>query len=71
MHTIYRFQYKKRKSHLIIPNLLQRDFCLGSQERVRNIRGKQAISVRATEVLLYLIWKIANILTLIIKAKFI
>ena len=28
-------------------------FSLGPQERVRNIRGKQAISVRATEVLLY------------------
>ena len=29
-------------------------FFLGTQERVRNSRGKQAISVRAIEVLLYL-----------------
>ena len=28
---------------------------LGTQERVRNSRGKRAISVRATEVLLYAI----------------
>ena len=28
------------------------DFCQGTQERVRNSRGKRAISVRATEVLL-------------------
>ena len=27
---------------------------LGTQERVRNSRGKRAISVRATEVLLYI-----------------
>ena len=31
------------------------DFFLGTQERVRNSRGKRAISVRATEVLLYLV----------------
>ena len=30
------------------------DFFLGTQERVRNRCGKQAISVGATEVLLYL-----------------
>ena len=29
-------------------------FFLGTQERVRNSRGKRAISFRATEVLLYL-----------------
>ena len=29
-------------------------FMLGTQERVRNSRGKRAISVRATEVLLYM-----------------
>ena len=33
------------------------DFLLGTQERVRNSRGKRAISVRATEVLLYLVIK--------------
>ena len=31
-----------------------RDVFLGTQERVRNSRGERAISVRATEVLLYL-----------------
>ena len=30
-------------------------FLLGTQERVRNSRGKRAISVRATEVLLYIL----------------
>ena len=30
-------------------------FFLGTQERVQNSRGKQAISVGATEVLLYLV----------------
>ena len=30
-------------------------FLLGTQERVRNIRGTRAISVRATEVLLYVL----------------
>ena len=30
-------------------------FFLGTQERVRNSRGKRAISVRATEVLLYIV----------------
>ena len=39
-------------------------FFLGSQERVRNSHGKRAISVRATEVLLYLG------LDIIIKLKF-
>ena len=29
-------------------------FLLGTQERVRNSRGKRAISVRATEVQLYI-----------------
>ena len=29
------------------------EFFEGTQERVRNSRGKRAISVRATEVLLY------------------
>ena len=36
----------------IISKLQPRDFFLGTQERVRNSRGKRAISVRATEVLL-------------------
>ena len=53
---MYHFQYKKEKH----PNLIQ--ICsygifLGTQERVRKSRGKRAISVRATEVLLYLVLK--------------
>ena len=36
-----------------IPNLLLWEFFQGTQERVRNSRGKRAISVRAIEVLLY------------------
>ena len=31
-------------------------FFLGTQEQVRNSRGKRAISVRATEVLLYMLY---------------
>ena len=39
------------KSH---PKLQPWDFFQGTQERVRNSRGKLAISVRAIKVLLYL-----------------
>ena len=42
-----------KKSPQSILNLQLWDFYLGTQERVRNSRGKRAISVRATEVLLY------------------
>ena len=37
-------------------NLQQGDFFQGTQERVRNSRGKRAISVRATEILLYALY---------------
>ena len=46
----------KRKSLSIIPNIIKSatmGFFQGTQERVRNSRGKRDISVRATEVLLY------------------
>ena len=46
------FQYEKEKTPKIIPNLQLWDFFQGTQERVRKSRGKRAISVRATEVLL-------------------
>ena len=52
------FNIKKRKSPLIIPNIIMSaamGFFLGTQERVRNIRGKRAIGVRATEVLLVVV----------------
>ena len=44
-------QYKKRKSSKVIPNLHLWDLFQGTQEGVRNSRGKRAISVRAIEVL--------------------
>ena len=47
------FSVYKRKSTEIIPNLQLLDFFQGTQRQVRNSRGKRAISVRATEVLLY------------------
>ena len=48
------FSIYKKEITLNVPNLQPRDYFLGTQERVRNSRGKRAISVRATEVLLYL-----------------
>ena len=61
MNTQYTIFKKKRKSSLIILNLRLWGFFQGTQELVRNNRGKRAISVCATEVLLYsflsfLIW---------------
>ena len=47
----------KRKSPLIISNILMSAamgfFPEGTEERIRNSRGKRAIGVRAIEVLLY------------------
>ena len=45
----------KRKSPLIILSLQLCEFFQGIQKRVRNSRGKRAISNRATEGLLYFI----------------
>ena len=42
-----------KKSPEIIPKLQLWDFFSRTQERLRNSRGKRAISVRAIEVLLY------------------
>ena len=53
VHTIYSFQYKKKKITLNYSKSAAKGFFLRTQERVRNSHGKQAISVRATEVLLY------------------
>ena len=47
------FSIYKRKSTLIIQNLQRWDFFQGTQERVQNTPGKRAITVRATEGLLY------------------
>ena len=46
---------KKRKSPLLILNLYPDVFSQGTQERNRDSRGKRAVSVRATEVLLYMV----------------
>ena len=53
-HTISNIN---RKSSKFIPNKMSAAtvwFLLGTQDRVRNSRGKRAVSIRATEVLLYL-----------------
>ena len=51
------FSQNEKENHpklfQIIPNLQLWDLFQGIQERVRNSRGKRAISVRAIEVLLY------------------
>ena len=44
----------KKKIILNYPRSATMGFFQGTQERVRNSRGKRAISVRATEVLLYI-----------------
>ena len=44
---------KKKKITLNYPKSAAMRFFQGTQERVRNSHGKRAISVRATEVLLY------------------
>ena len=49
------FSIQKRKSPLKVLNLNLLDLFQGTQERVRNSRGKRAISARATEVLLYVL----------------
>ena len=55
-HNIpFSIQKNKKKITLNFPNLQPRDYFLGTQERVRNIRGKRDISVRAIEVLLYFV----------------
>ena len=55
-HNIPIFNIKKEKHLKIIPNLQLWDFFRGNEQRVRNSRGKRAISVRAIEVLLLLCW---------------
>ena len=46
---------KKKKITLNYPESAAMEFFQGTQERVRNSRGKRAISVRAIEFLLYLL----------------
>ena len=49
------FSILKRKLYKNIQTLLLLDVFLRTQEPVRNSRGKRAISVQATEVLLYIV----------------
>ena len=53
-YTQYTIFNIKKKITQIIRNLQLWDVYKGTQKRVRNSRGKRAISVRATEVLLYM-----------------
>ena len=54
------FSIQKKKISLNYPKSAPKDFFLGTQERVRNSRGKRAISVRTTEVLLYKHFKVLD-----------
>ena len=49
------FPIKKKKSAINYPKSAAMGFFQGNQARLRNSRGKRAISVRATEVLLYIL----------------
>ena len=48
------FSIQNKKITLHYPKSAAKEFSLGTQERFRNRGGKRAISVRATEVLLYM-----------------
>ena len=50
---IYHLSKKEEKTTLNYLKPALDEFFLGTQERARNNRGKRAIGVRATEVLLY------------------
>ena len=52
-YTKYTIFNMNKKNTLNYPNSASMGFFQGTEERVRNSHGKQAISVRATEVLLY------------------
>ena len=68
-HTIYHFQYIKKKITLNYPKFASVGFFQGTEERVG--RGKRAISVRATEVLLYLVtYMLFSLINIIRKYKY-
>ena len=54
VHEIHHFQYQKENHHGEYQICSYGVLFQGTQERVRNSRGKRAISVRVTELLLYL-----------------
>ena len=50
------FSIQKKKNYTKLSQICRQGFVfLGTEERVRNNRGKRAISVRAIEVLLYMV----------------
>ena len=59
VHTIYYFYDKIEKITAdYSKSAVMGFFFLGTQERVRNSRGKRAISVRATEVLILKLYNV-------------
>ena len=52
-YTQYTIFHIKQSFTLNYPKSVAMCFFQGTQERIRNCRGKRVISVRATEVLLY------------------
>ena len=52
-YTPYTLFNNYKKITINLPKSAAMGFLLGIQERVRNSRGKHAVRVRATEVLLY------------------
>ena len=66
------FKYKKENHTKLSQICSQEVFFQGTQERVRNSHGKRAISVRATEVLLYFFLSITSdiLYSLFIGQKF-
>ena len=59
-NTQYTIFNMNEMNTLNYPTSAAMGFFQGTQERVRNSRGKRAISVRAIEVLLYLLWKMTK-----------
>ena len=55
-NTQYTIFNMNKKNTLNYPKSAAMGFFQGTQERVRNSRGKRAISVRAIEVLLYIVF---------------
>ena len=55
-NTQYTIFNMNKMSTLNYPTSAAMGFFQGTQERVRNSRGKRAISVRAIEVLLYIVF---------------
>ena len=69
-HIIPFFNIKKKITLIYPKSAAMGFFFQGTQERVRKSRGKRAISVRATEVLLYhFCWSQARLIESIHRKK--